>query len=112
MNAPEDPAKPAPPCSLQAFQRASRLDAWPATPQAPAGHLALGNAGWRSQWPHIALENCNACGLCLLYCPEGAIEWNARRLPVVAADWCKGCAMCVKECPRQLIEMQPEKGRA
>lgn len=99
------------PCRLQAFRRATHLDAWPATPQAPAGHLAQSNAGWRSLWPAITLEGCNACGLCLLFCPEGALVWNAERLPVVENDWCKGCGLCAKECPRHLIEMQPETER-
>lgn len=99
------------PCALRPFARGDTLDAWPAAPQAASGQLVASNAGWRSRWPEIALDDCNACGLCLLFCPEGALQWTAERLPVVATDWCKGCGLCARECPKQLIAMRPESGR-
>lgn len=100
-----------PPCRLRAFLRPDQLADWPATPQADSGQLAASNGSWRSLWPEITLAGCNDCGLCLLYCPEGAIIWNAERKPEVEPDWCKGCGLCVKECPKHLIEMKPEEGR-
>jgi len=100
-----------PPCRLQDFTRPDNLADWPATPQTDAGHLASSNRGWRAEVPTIDLEKCNACGLCLLYCPDGALVWNAQRLPEVADDWCKGCGICAKECPKDLIRMRPEENR-
>ncbi|MDQ7989520.1 MAG: 4Fe-4S binding protein [Candidatus Dactylopiibacterium sp.] len=98
----------APPCALRPFARETQLAAWPATPQADAGQLVASNGGWRSLWPAIALDACNGCGLCLLFCPDGAMVWNAHGLPEVAADWCKGCGLCARECPKDLIVMQAE----
>lgn len=102
------------PCVLVPFERSRQLADWPATPQAASGHLASSNRGWRSAWPVIELDACNSCGLCLLYCPDGAITWNERKLPVVADDWCKGCGMCVVECPKHIITLsaEPESVRA
>jgi len=98
-----------PPCRLFAFKRSTLLNAWPATPQASSGHLAASNAGWRNLWPIVNRAECNACGLCLLFCPEGAVVWNSERKPSIDPDWCKGCGLCAKECPKNLIEMTPEQ---
>ena len=97
------------PCARVAFERPTKLEDWPGTPQSPSGQLAASNSGWRSLWPEIELEACNACGLCGLFCPEGAIVWDAARLPQVEADWCKGCGLCARECPKKLISMRPEE---
>jgi len=102
---------PQPPCRLRAFRRSDDMAQWPATPQADAGQLTSSNGSWRALWPEIDLAPCNACGLCLLYCPEGALVWTTQRLPKVSEDWCKGCGICAKECPKDLIRMHPEEKR-
>jgi len=98
-----------PTCALRTFKRSTTLSDWPASPQANSGQLAASNSGWRTQWPQIDLEACNACGLCVLYCPDGALVWDARHLPVASADWCKGCGICARECPKDLIRMLPQE---
>lgn len=54
----------------------------------------------------LVLEACNACGICALFCPEGAI---ARHDGVMLfdLDHCKGCGICEQVCPvRNAIEME------
>ena len=43
-------------------------------------------------------EACNACALCALFCPEGAIARD-RGAMAVDYDYCKGCGICEVVCP-------------
>jgi pyruvate ferredoxin oxidoreductase gamma subunit len=55
----------------------------------------------------VLLAACNACALCALFCPEGAI---ARGDGAMTIDYlyCKGCGICEKICPvRNAIAMEP-----
>jgi 2-oxoacid:acceptor oxidoreductase gamma subunit (pyruvate/2-ketoisovalerate family)/2-oxoacid:acceptor oxidoreductase delta subunit (pyruvate/2-ketoisovalerate family) len=61
---------------------------------------------WSLERPAIA-EACNACAVCALFCPEGAI---AREDGVIVVDelHCKGCGICAAVCPvRGAIAMEP-----
>ncbi|WP_086010494.1 4Fe-4S binding protein [Uliginosibacterium gangwonense] len=109
MKKPEEVSNP--PCHLRPFKRSTSLAIWPNSPQADSGHLAFSNKDWRNMWPQIEWQACNSCSLCLLFCPEGAISWNANRLPIVQEDWCKGCGLCARECPKNLIAMIPQTHR-
>jgi pyruvate ferredoxin oxidoreductase gamma subunit len=54
----------------------------------------------------VLLEACNACALCTLFCPEGAMT---RSDGVMAIDYqhCKGCGICEVVCPvRNAIAME------
>lgn len=54
----------------------------------------------------VVLDACNACALCALFCPEGAIT---RSDGIIAIDYqhCKGCGICEVVCPvRNAIEME------
>lgn len=54
----------------------------------------------------VLTDECNACALCLLFCPEGAIS---RDDGSIAIDYlyCKGCGICEVVCPvRNAIAME------
>ena len=63
--------------------------------------------GWRTFRPVIDPEQCNRCGLCSLYCPEGVIRENPESLEI-DLDFCKGCGICAEECPTKAISMVEE----
>jgi len=66
---------------------------------------AAGRTGsWRVFRPVIDREKCNQCGLCQMYCPEGAIDQNL----TIDLNFCKGCGICANECPKKAIEMVRE----
>ena len=67
---------------------------------------ASGKTGaWRTFRPVIDPEQCNKCGLCSLYCPEGVISEDLK----IDYDFCKGCGICAEECPKKAIRMEREE---
>ena len=65
-------------------------------------------SGWRYVRPVTALEKCNECGWCFLYCPTGCINEENDHF-VVNLDYCKGCGICANECPKGAITMIDEE---
>lgn len=66
-------------------------------------------ANWRTVRPEVDYEKCVACGLCVSYCPEAAIEKREDRKPVIDYRFCKGCGICAYECPQKAITMMKEE---
>ena len=54
----------------------------------------------------VATSACDACGLCVSYCPHGAL---AIEVGSVKADVhrCSGCGLCVEVCPRSALQIRP-----
>ncbi|MFN7953750.1 MAG: 2-oxoacid:acceptor oxidoreductase family protein [bacterium] len=76
--------------------------------------LAAGNAvarhtgSWRVERPEIDRERCNACGLCFVRCPDGAVALDDEGYPVVDYDHCKGCLVCAQICPLDAVARRRE----
>ena len=78
---------------------------WPMYPVSTSDSLAVQTGSWSLERP-VLLDACNACALCALFCPEGAIS---RSGGVMAIDYlhCKGCGICESVCPvRNAVEME------
>ncbi len=73
------------------------------------GNSPLRRTGtWRQVRPVLEPEKCNACWICFVRCPEGAIGLDEREFPVVDYDVCKGCLLCAHECPTHAFRVERE----
>jgi pyruvate ferredoxin oxidoreductase gamma subunit len=73
------------------------------------GTSALKNTGtWRIEGPVVDHERCTKCGLCVIYCPDGAMRIDRQGLPQVDYDHCKGCMICREICPPKCIATEKE----
>jgi 2-oxoacid:acceptor oxidoreductase gamma subunit (pyruvate/2-ketoisovalerate family)/2-oxoacid:acceptor oxidoreductase delta subunit (pyruvate/2-ketoisovalerate family) len=60
---------------------------------------------WSLERP-LVHEACTACGVCALFCPEGAISKSDGSI-IVDYLYCKGCGICEVVCPvRNALEME------
>ncbi len=58
--------------------------------------------------PEIIKEKCNACGICVDYCPLDVFETVGKgEVPRVKyPDECWHCNSCVLDCPRSAIKLR------
>lgn len=67
----------------------------------------VASGSWRAERPVIDNAKCKLCGVCWLYCPDGAIEIADR--VTIDYEYCKGCGICARECPFGAIQMVRER---
>jgi len=64
---------------------------------------------WRTELkPKFLKNNCIACKMCLLICPEGCIDGSEKNTYDCDYAFCKGCGSCAVICPKQDIVMIKE----
>jgi NADPH-dependent glutamate synthase beta subunit-like oxidoreductase/Pyruvate/2-oxoacid:ferredoxin oxidoreductase delta subunit len=56
----------------------------------------------------LSCGHCNECGTCFVFCPDGAIRWEAGG-PEIDLEFCKGCGICVVECPGRALVLVAER---
>lgn len=107
---------PGPAVAAEGFTRPAwvALDFEAARLSAPAIHAASTSGQvqtglWRTLRPVIDGERCTACGLCSIFCPEGAIAADEAGAPRIDYAHCKGCMVCAAQCPHRAIEAIPEQ---
>jgi 2-oxoacid:acceptor oxidoreductase gamma subunit (pyruvate/2-ketoisovalerate family)/2-oxoacid:acceptor oxidoreductase delta subunit (pyruvate/2-ketoisovalerate family) len=77
----------------------------PLFPASSTDSLVVRTGGWSIERPTIQ-DVCTACGVCALFCPEGAISRSDGSV-VVDYHHCKGCGICAVVCPvRNAIAME------
>ncbi|KAE9636177.1 MAG: pyruvate ferredoxin/flavodoxin oxidoreductase, delta subunit [Defluviitaleaceae bacterium] len=92
---------------LMHYEKPKHIKDYPCGPAAPAGTLVVKNAGWRTRKPIVHKEKCTGCCLCYLYCPEGTIFKENKKVGI-DYDFCKGCGICARACTHKAIEMIKE----
>ena len=55
--------------------------------------------------PTYYAERCNACGLCVLVCPQGVLTLVQGRAVFSSPDECTYCGECELACPAQAVEL-------
>lgn len=70
-----------------------------------AGFLMTDNSGWREIQPSIDTDACTGCGMCYLYCPDGAIKMDDGKA-TVDFGFCKGCGICARMCRPKALTME------
>ncbi len=58
--------------------------------------------------PKFLQQNCIACNMCVLICPEGCISGKEKNAYNTDYDYCKGCGNCAVICPKDDIVMVKE----
>ena len=56
----------------------------------------------------VATSECDTCGLCLSYCPHGALAVEGGSVTCDAGR-CTGCGLCVEVCPRSALRIGPAR---
>ena len=54
---------------------------------------------------------CTACGNCVVFCPDAAVQHADGGGYAIDYAHCKGCGICITECPRGAMALVPEEAR-
>jgi len=69
------------------------------------------NQDWRNHKPVWDQDKCVQCGICYLFCPDGAIRLNDDGYYEADLQYCKGCGLCSRQCPARCITMEDEAAK-
>jgi quinone-modifying oxidoreductase subunit QmoB len=73
-------------------------------------HVAQGVAvhprAWDATFPDPLLQRCTACKRCTEECPFGAIDEDAKGIPVYNINRCRRCATCMGACPERIVSFK------
>lgn len=73
-------------------------------------HVARGVAvhprTWDVSFPDPLLIRCTACKRCTEECPFGAIEEDARGIPIYKHNRCRRCGTCMGACPERIVSFK------
>lgn len=65
---------------------------------------------WRTEArPKFLQQNCIACKMCILACPESCITGTEKNTFICDYSFCKGCGLCAAICPKKDIVMAKEE---
>lgn len=65
---------------------------------------------WRvTSRPKYLQQNCVACKMCLVVCPENCISGKEKNTFMPDYTYCKGCGLCALVCPKSDITMVKEE---
>ena len=84
---------------------AAKIPSTPLYQSSTLDSFGIQTGSWSLDRP-VLTEACNACALCALFCPEGAID---RADGTITIDYlhCKGCGICEIVCPvRDAVRME------
>jgi quinone-modifying oxidoreductase subunit QmoB len=73
-------------------------------------HVAKGIAvhprAWDITFPDPQLIRCTACKRCTEECPFGAIEEDAKGIPIYMINRCRRCGTCMGACPERIVSFK------
>ena len=55
--------------------------------------------------PEIDYDRCTLCGLCVDYCPTGAVEFIQGHPVITSSGKCTYCGICEDLCPVGAVEL-------
>jgi pyruvate ferredoxin oxidoreductase delta subunit len=69
------------------------------------------NEDWRFEEPKWDKDKCVKCGVCYLFCPDGAVYKDEEGFYEADLEYCKGCGICSVQCWTGCITMEPASER-
>ena len=75
----------------------------------PGNSINYKTGSWRAKIPVRDECKCVHCLICWMYCPDGAIIIEDKKIKGINFDFCKGCGICANQCPKEAIIMEEQE---